>query len=166
MGPAGLIHSGTEPGVHTPFPGLEEGNSAILIDQYPYWVTGDSSMARTGALRRKPVGNHSYFTRRSGWSTEARTPHKLWTYWIAVGCILWVVTLFSVHTGPSAGKALVAIRVAQQELLRAKRVLPDPLLSDAESLLELARSTLKERRYEQTIVAARKAYAKVMDSSR
>jgi hypothetical protein len=60
----------------------------------------------------------------------------------------------------------VAIRVAQQELLRAKRVLPDPLLSDAESLLELARSTLKERRYEQTIVAARKAYAKVMDSSR
>lgn len=113
-------------------------------------------MARTGALRRKPVGNHSYFTRRSGWSTEARTPHKLWTYWIAVGCILWVVTLFSVHTGPSAGKALVAIRVAQQELLRA----------NAESLLELARSTLKERRYEQTIVAARKAYAKVMDSSR
>ena len=76
------------------------------------------------------------------------------------------MTLFSVHTGSSAGKALVAIRVAQQELLRAKRVLPDPLLSDAESLLELARSTLKERRYEQTIVAARKAYAKVMDSSR
>ena len=120
-------------------------------------------MARTWALKRKPVGNHSYFPLRSGWSTEARTPHKLWTYWIAVGCIVWVVTLFSAHTGPSAGKALVAIRVAQQELLQAKATLPDPLLSEAESLLMLARSTLKERRYEESILAARMAYQRMVE---
>jgi hypothetical protein len=120
-------------------------------------------MARTWVLKRKPIGNHSYFTLRSGWSTEARTPHKLWIYWVVVGCILWVVTLFSVHTGPSAGKALVAIRVAQQELWRAKMILRDPLLSEAESLLGLARSTLKERRYEESILAARKAYQKMVE---
>jgi hypothetical protein len=123
-------------------------------------------MARTWELKRKPIGNHFYFTLRSGWSADARTPHKLWIYWVAVGCVLWIVTLFSVHTGPSAGKALVAIRVAEQELLRAKTVLPDLSLSEAESLLERARSRLKERRYEETIVAARKAYGKVMDTSR
>jgi hypothetical protein len=123
-------------------------------------------MARTWALKRKPVGNHSYFTLRSGWSREAGAPHELWICCVAVVCVLGIVTLFSVHRGPSAAKALVAIRVAQQELLQAKAVLRDPLLSEAESLLMLARSTLKERRYEETIVAARKAYAKVMDSSR
>ena len=120
-------------------------------------------MARTWVLKRKPIGNHSYFTLRNGWSTEARTPHKLWIYWVVVGCILWVVTLFSVHTGPSAGKALVAIRVAQQELWQAKMMLRDPLLSEAESLLGLARSTLKERRYEESILAARKAYQKMVE---
>jgi hypothetical protein len=81
----------------------------------------------------------------------------------AIVCVLGAVTLFSVHTGPSSGKALVAIRVAQQELLRAKTVLRDPLLSEAESLLMLARSTFKERRYEESILAARKAYQRIVD---
>jgi hypothetical protein len=60
----------------------------------------------------------------------------------------------------------VAIRVAKQELLLAKRIIRDPLLNEAESLLVLARSTLKDRRYEESIIAAREAYQKVMDSSR
>jgi hypothetical protein len=149
-----------------PFLGLGGGNLAISIDNYPDGVTGGSSMARTWALKRKPVGNHSYFTLRSGWSREAGAPHELWIYCVAVVCVLGAVTLFSVHAGPSAGTALVAIRVAQQELSQAKTALSDPLLDEAESLLALARSTLKERRYEETIVAARKAYAKVVDSSR
>jgi hypothetical protein len=84
----------------------------------------------------------------------------------AVACVLGSVTLSSVLTGPSGGAALVAIRVAQQELLLARRIIRDPLLNEAESLLALARSTLKDRRYEETIVAARKAYAKVVDLSR
>ena len=120
-------------------------------------------MARTWALRRKPVGNHSYFTLRS---REAGAPHELWMCYAAVVCLLGAVILFSVHTGPSAGKALVAIRVAQQELLLAKRIIRDPLLNEAESLLMRAWSTLKERRYEESIVAAREAYQKIMDSSR
>jgi hypothetical protein len=146
-----------------PFPGSGSGNSAILIDKYPYGMTGDSSMAGTWALKRKPVGNHSYFTLRSGWSREAGAPHDLWICCVAVVCVLGAVTLFSIHTGPSAGKALVAIRVAQQELWQAKMILRDPLLSEAESFLVLARSTLKERRYEESILAARKAYQRMMD---
>jgi hypothetical protein len=81
----------------------------------------------------------------------------------AVGCVLGIVTLSSVRTGPSAGAALVAIRVAQQELLLAKPALRYPLLNEAESLLIQARSTLKERRYEESILAARKAYQKLVD---
>ena len=80
----------------------------------------------------------------------------------AVGCVLGIVTLSSVRTGPSAGAALVAIRVAQQELLLAKPALRYPL-NEAESLLIQARSTLKERRYEESILAARKAYQKLVD---
>jgi len=73
----------------------------------------------------------------------------------------------SVLTGPSASGALVAIRVTQQELSLAQRIIRDPLLlNQAESLLVLARSQLKGRRYEETIVAARKAYEKVMDLRR
>lgn len=120
-------------------------------------------MARTWAMKRRPVGNHSYFTLRSGWSREAGAPHELWICCVAVVCVLGAVTLFSVHAGPSAGTALVAIRVAQQELLLAKMVLREPLLSEAESLLEVARSTLKERRYEESILAARKAYQRMVE---
>ena len=120
-------------------------------------------MAGTWALKRKPVGNHPYSTLRSGWSREARAPHRLWMCFAAVVCVLGAVTLSSVRTGPSAGQALVAIRVAQQELLLEKPVLRDPLLRETESLLSLARSTLKERRYEESIVAARNAYQKLVD---
>ena len=120
-------------------------------------------MARTWVLKRKPIGNHSYFTLRSGWRREAGVPHELWICCLAVVCVLGAVTLFSVYTGPSAGKALVAIRVAQQELWQAKMILRDPLLSEAESFLGLARSTLKERRYEESILAARKAYQRMVE---
>lgn len=123
-------------------------------------------MATTWAVKREPVGNQLYPTLRSGWTREARSPHRLWMCLAAVGCVLGIVTLSSVLTGPSAGAALVAIRVAQQELLLARRIIRDPLLNEAESLLALARSTLKDRRYEETIVAASKAYAKVVDLSR
>ena len=59
----------------------------------------------------------------------------------------------------------MAIPVAQQELSLAKPVLRDPLLNEAESLLIQARSTLKERRYEESILAAREAYQRLVDKN-
>jgi hypothetical protein len=44
-----------------------------------------------------------------------------------------------------------------------RMVLREPLLSEAESLLGLARSTLKERRYEESILAARNAYQRMVE---
>jgi len=123
-------------------------------------------MTGTWAVKRKPVGNPPYPALRSGWTREAKAAHRLSTCLAAVGCVLGIVTMSSVLTGPSVGGALVAIRVTQQELSLAKRIIRDPLLNEAESLLVLARSQLKDRRYEESIVAAREAYQKVMDSSR
>jgi hypothetical protein len=123
-------------------------------------------MTGTWAVKRKPVGNPPYPALRSGWTREARAGHGLWMCLAAVGCVLGTVTMSSVLTGPSAGATLVAIRVTQQELSLAKRIIRDPLLNEAESLLIRAWSTLKERRYGESIVAAREAYQKIMDSSR
>jgi hypothetical protein len=80
--------------------------------------------------------------------------------------VLGIVTLSSIRAGPSAGGVLTAIRAAQQELWLAKPILRQPVISQAESLLSHAWSRLKDRRYEESIVAAREAYQKVMDSSR
>jgi hypothetical protein len=123
-------------------------------------------MERTWPVKRKPVGNPPYPALRSGWTREAGAAQRLWLCLAAVGCVLGTVTMSSVLTGPSAGEALVAIRVTQQELLLAQRLISDPVLHEAESLLALARSRLKDRRYEETLVAARKAYEKVVDLSR
>ena len=124
-------------------------------------------MTGTWAVKRKPVGNPPYAALRSGWTREATAAHRLSICLAVVGCVLGIVTMSSVLTGPSAGGALVAIRVTQQELSLAQRIIRDPLfLNQADSLLVLARSQLKGRRYEETIVAARKAYEKVMDLRR
>jgi hypothetical protein len=120
----------------------------------------------TWALKRKPVANPPYPALRSGWTRETSAAHGLWMCLVAVVGVLGTVTVSSVLKGPSAGDALVAIRVAQRELLLAKRVIRDPLLDEAESFLVLARSRLKDRRYEETIVAARQAYEKVADLGR
>jgi hypothetical protein len=80
--------------------------------------------------------------------------------------VLGNVTVSSVRTGPSAGGVLTAIRAAQQELVLAKRLLREPVLSEVEALLIRAWSMLKDRRYEESIVAAREAYQKVIESSR
>ena len=106
----------------------------------------------TWALKRKPAANPPYPALRSGWTQEASAAHRLWMCVVAVGCVLGTVIVSSVLKGPSAGGALVAIRVVQQELLLAKRVIRDPLLDEAESFLVLARSSLKDRRYEETII--------------
>ena len=123
-------------------------------------------MASTWAVKRKPVTNPPYPILRNEWIREVRPAPRLWICLAVTGCVLGSVATSAVLTGPSASEALVAIRVAQQELLLAKRMIRDPVLDEAASLLVQARSTLKDRRYEETIVAARKAYAKLVDLSR
>ena len=123
-------------------------------------------MANTWAVKRKPVTNPPYPILRNVWIREVRPAPRLWMCLAAAGCVLGSVAISSVRTGPSASAALVAIHVAQQELLLAQRMIRDPVLDEAAALLVQARSTLKDQRYEETIVAARKAYAKVVDLSR
>ncbi len=79
--------------------------------------------------------------------------------WLAiVAVVLVTVKWFSISSGPSADEAIVAIRVAQRNLLEAttsQRGVKIPRLNDAEVALNLALSLLEEKRYEETIVAAR-----------
>ncbi|MGB7951194.1 MAG: hypothetical protein WCH75_26230 [Candidatus Binatia bacterium] len=90
----------------------------------------------------------------------------MWLCFAVIGCVLGNVIIFSVRTGPSASGGIAAIRTAQQALRREKPMLRESVLSEAESLLIRAWMTLKDRRYEESIMAARGAYQKVMDSSR
>jgi hypothetical protein len=94
---------------------------------------------------------------------EIITPLKLCASLALVGCALGIVTTFSNRDGPSAGPAIIAIRVAHQELYWAKIAFRDPALYDAESHLAEAWSTLKEQRYEQSIFAASEAIQRVRD---
>jgi hypothetical protein len=123
-------------------------------------------MTGTWAIKRKAIGNSTYPALRSGRNQKAKAEPSLWMCLAAASLVLGIVTLSSVLTGPSAGEALVAIRVTQQELLLAQRLIRDPVLHEAESLLALARSSLKDRRYEETLVAARNAYERVANVSR
>ncbi|HXV78570.1 MAG TPA: hypothetical protein VEG60_01695 [Candidatus Binatia bacterium] len=123
-------------------------------------------MASTWAVKRKPVVKPFYPVLRNRWIRAVRPAPRLWMCLAAVGCVLGTVTISSVLTGPSASEALVAIRVAQQELLLAQRIIRDPLLDEAESLLVQARLTLRDRHYEESIVVAHRAYAKAMDLRR
>jgi hypothetical protein len=157
---APLWSGGSKVGDPSKFGRSHKSNSRGDPLSTPTGVAGDSFMA-TWALKRKPVGNHPYSTLSTGWSREARAPHRLWLCFAVVVGVLGAVSLSSVRTGPSAGQAIVAIRVAQQELLREKPVLRDSALRETEALLSLAWATLKERRYEESIVAARNAYQRV-----
>jgi len=90
-------------------------------------------------------------------------PFKLWTSIAFIGCALGTVTTLSIRAGPSSGAAIVAIRVAHQELFWAKIAFRDPALQEAESQLAAAWSTLKERQYERSIFAAYKSIQRVRD---
>lgn len=85
---------------------------------------------------------------------------KIWLVVVLIAAVLAVVKFTSITTGPSADDAIVAIRVAQRDLAQAKRIHPgakSPTLTDAEAQLILASSALQEKRYEEAILAARKA---------
>jgi len=90
----------------------------------------------------------------------SRRQSKVWIWFAVIAAVLTIVTLTSIRTGPSADETIVAIRVAQRDLAQAKRIHPGaktPTLNEAEAQLILASSALKEKRYEEAILAARKA---------
>jgi hypothetical protein len=81
--------------------------------------------------------------------------------WLAIVAVVLVTVKWrSITSGPSADDAIVAIRVAQRDLFEAKkgqRGVDTPKRNDAESALNLAWALLKEKRYEDAILVARKA---------
>jgi len=123
-------------------------------------------MAKSWAVKREPIGNQPCPSLKSVWNRNAREPYRLWLCLAVIGCVLGNVIFFAVRTGPSAGGGIAAIRTAQQALRREKPMLRESVLSEAEFLLIRARMRLKDRRYEESIMAARGAYHKAMDSSR
>jgi hypothetical protein len=94
---------------------------------------------------------------------EIMAPLKLWICLAAVGCVLGSVSTLAIQASPSASNAIIAIRVAHLELLWAKITFRDPAVHEAELHLNEAWSTLRERRYEQSVFAAYEALQRVRD---
>jgi hypothetical protein len=123
-------------------------------------------MAKSWAAKREPIRNQPRPGLSSVWNRHAAATFRLWLGLAVIGGVLGNVVFFSVRTGPSAGGGIAAIRTAQQALWREKPMLRESVVSEAESLLIRAWMRLKDRRYEESILAARAAYQKAMDSSR
>jgi hypothetical protein len=94
---------------------------------------------------------------------ETMAPFKLWICLAAIGCVLGTVSILSIQAGPSAGNAVIAIRVAHLELFLAKIAFRDPAVQEAEIHLNEAWSTLSDRRYERSVFAASEALQRVRD---
>jgi len=94
---------------------------------------------------------------------ETIAPFKLWICLAAIGCVLGTVSALSIQARPSASNAIIAIRVAHLELFWAKIAFRDPAVHEAEFHLNEAWSTLRDRRYEQSVFAAYEALQRVRD---
>jgi hypothetical protein len=94
---------------------------------------------------------------------ETMAPFKLWICFATIGCVLGTVTTLSIQGVPSASKAIVAIRVAHLELYWARIVFRDPAVHEAEFHLNQAWSNLRDRQYEQSVLAAYGALQRVRD---
>jgi hypothetical protein len=90
-------------------------------------------------------------------------PVKLWVALAVIACTLGIVMALSIRAGPSSSAAIIAIRVASQELFWARIAFRDSAVAEAESHLNEAWSTLKDRRYEQSVFSAHAALQKVRD---
>jgi hypothetical protein len=115
-----------------------------------------SKNAVTGKPAEKP-------TLKKGSSTEMIVPVRLWTSLAVIGCALTTVTTLSIRAGPSASEAIIAIRVAHQELFWGKIAFRDPAVHEAEFHLDEAWSKLRDRQYEQSVFAAYEALQRVRD---
>jgi hypothetical protein len=96
---------------------------------------------------------------------ESLAPFKLWICLGSIACVLGLVTTLAIQGVPSASHAIVAIRVAHLELFWARIAFRDPAVHEAEVHLTRAWSNLKDRRYEQSILAARGTLERVRDIS-
>ena len=94
---------------------------------------------------------------------ETIAPFKLWICLVTVGCVLGTVTILSIHRGPSARNAIIAIRVAHLELSWARILFQDAAVHQAEFHLNEAWSNLANRRYEQSLLATCEALQRVSD---
>jgi hypothetical protein len=94
---------------------------------------------------------------------ESMSPVKFWICLAVIGSVLGTVTTLSVQEVPSAGGAIVAIRVAHLEVVWARIVFRDPAVEEAEVHLNRAWSNLKARRYEQSVLAAGDGLRRVRD---
>jgi hypothetical protein len=94
---------------------------------------------------------------------ETMAPFKLWICLATIGCVLGTVSTLSIQARPSASNAIIAIRVAHLELFWAKIAFRDPAVHEAEFHLNEAWSTLRDRRYEQSVFAAYEALQRVRD---
>ena len=94
---------------------------------------------------------------------ESIAPLKLWICLATVGFVLGSVGTLSIQTGPSASNAIIAIRVAHMELFWARNAFRDPAIHEGEIHLNRAWSNLKDRQYEQSVLAAREALEWVKD---
>ena len=97
------------------------------------------------------------------WAFVRCNPHpriRVWVWFTIVLAALGVVKLTSGQTGPSADEAFAAIRLAQRDFFEARKTQRDiaaPSLNDAEGALSIAWLALNEKRYEDAVVAARRA---------
>ena len=94
---------------------------------------------------------------------ETMAPFKLWICLATVGFVLGSVGTLSIQTGPSASNAIIAIRVAHVELFWARNAFRDPAIHEAEIHLNRAWSNLRDRQYEQSVLAAYEALQWVRD---
>jgi hypothetical protein len=94
---------------------------------------------------------------------ETMAPFKLWVCLAAIGCVLGTVTTISTREVPSASNAVIAIRVAHLEMSWAKIAFRDPAVHEAEFHLDRAWSNLRDRQYEQSVLAAYEALQRVRD---
>ena len=94
---------------------------------------------------------------------ETMAPFKLWICVAAIGGVLGIVSTLSIQAGPSASNAIIAIRVAHLEMSWAKIAFRDPAVHEAEIHLNRAWSNLRDRQYEQSVLAAYEALQRVRD---
>jgi hypothetical protein len=94
---------------------------------------------------------------------ETMALFKLWICVAVIGSVLGIVSTLSIQAAPSASHAVIAIRVAHLELFWAKIAFRDLAVDEAEFYLNEAWSNLRDRQYQQSVVAAYKALKRVTD---
>jgi hypothetical protein len=85
---------------------------------------------------------------------ETTAPLKLSVCLAAMGCVVAFVSTLRIQAAPSAGHAIVALRVAHLELFWARSVFRDPAVDEAEAHFDKAWSNLRDRRYARSVLAA------------